>query len=89
MNSHGEMLGKIKEIQDNGISMQEAKKGANVAMSIADVTFGRQVKDNDMLYVFLNDDEERVLKYKFPEMLNDDENDLLEKISEIKRSKKN
>lgn len=84
INNQGEIIGKIKEIQDNGISMQEAKRGANVAISIEGITYGRQLNDNDTLQVFLNDDEERALKYKFSEMLTDDDRDLLEKLDGIK-----
>ncbi len=90
INAQGEILGKIKEMQDNGISMQEAKKSANIAVSMDGVTFGRQINDGDILNVFLNDDEERALKYKFRDFLTDDENDLLEKLDQIKeKTKKN
>ncbi len=86
MNRHGEIIGRIKEIQDNGISMQEAKKGANIAISIEEVTFGRQVRENEDLYVFLNDDEVRVLRYKFADMLSDEEEDLLEETVAVKEA---
>ncbi len=52
INAQGEILGKIKEMQDNGISMQEAKKSANIAVSMDGVTFGRQINDGDILTVF-------------------------------------
>ncbi len=84
MTAGGELLGKIREIQDNGISMQEAKRQASVAVSMDGVTFGRQLKENDELYVFLNDDEERLLKYKFSEIMTDEEKDLLEELDVIK-----
>ena len=84
INEKGEIIGKIKEIQDNGTSLQEAKRPANVAISIEGITFGRQLNDNDVLHVFLNDDEERALKYKFQDILTDDDRDLLEKLDGIK-----
>ena len=40
--------------------MQEAKKGDNVAISIDDITFGRQVKDNEILYTYMSDDNARL-----------------------------
>jgi translation initiation factor 5B len=52
------------------------------------ITFGRQVKDNDMLYAHINDDEERLLRSKFSYLLSDEEKDLLDEIAVIKRSKK-
>lgn len=89
MNERGEIIGKIKQMQDNGISMQEAKKGMSIAISIEDITYGRQVKENDVLYVFLSDDNERALRYKFANMLNEGETDLLEKISIVKSKMSN
>lgn len=88
MNYAGEMIGKIKEVQDNGVSLQEAKKGESVAISVEGITFGRQVKDNDILYIFLNDDEERALRYKFENLLNNEEKDLLEEFSNLKAATK-
>jgi translation initiation factor 5B len=88
MDEHGDMIGRVRELQDNGISMQEAKKGESVAISIDGITFGRQIKDNDVLYAHINDDEERLLKLKFSYLLNDEEKDLLSEISRIKRIKK-
>ncbi len=88
MNERGEILGRIKEIQDNGTGMAEAKKGANVAISIEDITFGRHVKESDLLYVFLNDENERALRYKFMDLIDDDEKSLLERTSVVKQSAK-
>ena len=88
MNERGEILGRIKEIQDNGTGMAEAKKGANVAISIEDITFGRHVKESDLLYVFLNDENERALRYKFMDLIDDDERSLLERTSIVKQSAK-
>ena len=54
MKENGEMVGKIKEIQDNGVGKQEAKKGDNVAVSIDGITFGRQIHDDDILYTYIS-----------------------------------
>ncbi len=83
MKDNGEIVGRIKEIQDNAVNKQEAKRGDSVAISIADVTFGRQIKDNDVLYTFISSEEIRALKYKFSDMLTDEDRDLLEKLSAI------
>ncbi|MGA3020647.1 MAG: translation initiation factor IF-2 [Candidatus Micrarchaeales archaeon] len=88
MDGHGDIIGRVRELQDNGVSMQEAKKGESVAISIDGITFGRQIKDNDVLYAHINDEEERLLKLKFSYLLNDEEKDLLDEISRIKRIKK-
>ena len=83
MKKNGDVVGRIREIQDNAISMQEARKGANVAISMYDVTFGRQVKDNDDLYVFINDENARALRYRYSNLLDDEEKDLLDETSGI------
>ncbi len=88
MDERGDMIGRVKELQNNGMSVSEAKKGESVAISVDGITFGRQVKDNQMLYAHINDDEERLLRSKFNFLLNDEERELLDLISEIKRSGK-
>ncbi len=84
MNERGEIVGKVKELQDNALNLQEAKKGSSVAMSMDDVTYGRQIKENETLYTFMNDENERALRYKFENLLDDESKDLLELISRIK-----
>jgi len=88
MNEQGSIIGRVKEIQDAGMSMLEAKKGDSVAISIDGITFGRQLRENDLLYTHINDEEERLLRSKFSYLLSDEEKDLLDTISRIKRIKK-
>ena len=88
MNEEGEVIGAVKEIQDNGISLKEAKAGSNVAISMDGVTFGRQIKENETLYVFINDENERALRYKFTDMLDNEEKALLEKTAAVKAKAK-
>ena len=83
MKGNGEEVGKIKEIQDNGKNLQEAKRGESVAISISDVTFNRQITDNDLLYTFISSEEIRALKYKYAALLSEDDKILLEKLSAI------
>ncbi len=83
MKENGTIVGRVKEIQDNGISKAEAKPKDSVAVSMEDVTFGRQIRENDVLYTFISSEEIRALKFKFSSMLNDDEKALLDKLSEI------
>jgi len=87
MNKNGNIIGRIREIQDNGIALQEAKKGDKVAISIDDITFGRQVKEDDILYTHVNDESERLLRQKFSDLLNNEEKELLNAISEIKQKR--
>ena len=87
MNKNGNIIGRIREVQDNGITLQEAKKGDKVAISIDDITFGRQVKEEDILYTHVNDESERLLRQKFSDLLNNEERELLNAISEIKQKR--
>ena len=86
MSKTGDVIGRVKELQNNGMSVGEAKKGESVAISVDGITFGRQVKDNDVLYSHINDEEEQLLRSKFSYLLSDEEKELLNEISTIKRS---
>lgn len=88
MNSSGSVVGKIKEIQDQGKSIAEAKKGESFAMSVEEATLGRQIRENETLYTHLNDESISLLKYKFRHLLSDEDVVLLEKIIEIKKGTK-
>ena len=87
MNKNGNIIGRVREMQDNGTTLQEAKKGDKVAISIDDITFGRQVKEDDILYTHVNDESERLLRQKFSDLLNNEEKELLNVISEIKQKR--
>ncbi|MEM4034618.1 MAG: translation initiation factor IF-2 [Candidatus Micrarchaeaceae archaeon] len=87
MNQYGSIIGRLKEMQSNGVRLEEAKPGQEVAISIDGITFGRQIKEGDVLYTFLNDEEERLLKTKFSYLLSSEEQDLLNEISKVKASK--
>ncbi|MGC8671270.1 MAG: translation initiation factor IF-2 [Candidatus Micrarchaeia archaeon] len=84
MDSEGNIIGRVREIQNNGVRIEEAKAGQDVAISIDGITFGRQVKEGDTLYTHINDEEEQLLKTKYSYLLNDEEKDLLGEISSIK-----
>ncbi len=88
MNGTGTIIGKIREIQDNGKSIPEAKKGESFAISVDDAVLGRQIKEDDTLYTHLNDERISLLKYKFQHLLSDDDKRVLEKILEIKKLSK-
>ena len=89
MKENGEAVGKIKEIQDNGVGKQEAKKGDNVAVSIDGITFGRQIHDDDILYTYISSEEIRALKFKHADLLSDDDKAMLEVLAQINRDSKN
>ena len=78
----GEILGKIRSVQEEQKSLKEARAGAEVAISVAGVTFGRQMNVGDVLYVDLPESHAKALEKV---ELTADEIEVLEKVKEIKR----
>lgn len=58
----GNIVGKIKEIQKEGVNVDKAETGDKVAVSISNVTVGRQVEEGDVLYNALSDRDIRRLE---------------------------
>ena len=83
MREDGYTVGRIKGIQSDNQSVDEAKQGDEVAISIEGVTIGRQIKGNDVLFTDIP--EEDAKKLRDMNVLTIDERDILEKIFEIKR----
>jgi translation initiation factor 5B len=81
----GRQIGKIKSIQSESKSVKEAIMGAEVAISISNVTVGRQFRVEDILYI---DIPEAHVKKLTDTELNPDEQEVLEKIIKIKRKEK-
>lgn len=87
MNEQGEEIDRVKGIQSENKSVEEAKVGQEVAISLPNVTFGRQVKEDDVLYSSLNEQEFLGLKEN-KKYLDGQELALLQEIAEIKRKSK-
>ena len=77
----GAGIGAINEIQDKGESIKKAVEGMQVAISMKKPTVGRQIKENDVLYVDITEEEMKMLKG----FMSVDEEELLEEILSIKR----
>lgn len=75
-------LGIIKQIQSEGSNVAEAKAGEKVAVSITDVVFGRNLKENDVVYTMLTKNDFSVLK-QFEKILPSDQKQVLEEIGNI------
>ncbi len=82
----GIMLGKIKGIQNEKESIDMARKGDSFAISIEGPTFGRQIRDDQVLYTYVGEEDYRLLKRDFSNLLSEEEKNLLEKIHSIKTS---
>ncbi len=81
MKEDGSTLGTIMQIQDSGKTLEQAKRGEKIAVSIkGDFTVGRQVLEGDTLLVKIPDDDIFLLKSKFAKELSEEELALLDKV---------
>ncbi len=87
MNETGEIVGKVKGLQNEKTPVEIARKGDMVAVSVEGATFGRQIKEGQTLYTFIGDEERRLLSKEYAHLLNDGEMALLERISGILRKR--
>ncbi|MBS3071291.1 translation initiation factor IF-2 [Candidatus Pacearchaeota archaeon] len=87
INSQGEKIGRIKNIQSENKSVSEASQGMEVAISIPGLNFERQLKNETFLYSDLLESQFRNLK-KNKDVLSSSEISLLQEIAEIKRKQK-
>lgn len=77
----GTNIGTINEIQDKAESIKSAGLGMQVAISMKKPTVGRQINENDLLYVDISKEEAKALSG----LLSADEEDVLEELMELKR----
>ncbi len=85
MNMDGRKVGIVHQLQDNGKNVDSAKKGQEVAISIQNVTVGRQVSEEDVFYSFPPSPEAKLLLKQFSHKLNPEEFQVLREIVEIQR----
>ncbi|MFQ5815054.1 MAG: translation initiation factor IF-2 [Candidatus Hydrothermarchaeaceae archaeon] len=85
MNKEGKTVGVIKGIQDEGENIAEAARGMQVAVSIAGAVVGKQIKEKDVLYTELEQDDAKLLEEKYFKELPSDELEVFEEIKAIKR----
>lgn len=85
MNVNGRKIGNVHQIQDNGKNVDVAKKGQEVAISIQNVTIGRQISEEEIFYSMPNSKEANLLLKQFLHKLNPEEQSTLKEIVEIQR----
>ncbi len=81
----GKRVGTILQIQDRSVNIDEATDGMEVAVSIRGPTVGRQIKDDDVLYVDIPDSQILAIRKKFMDDLTQPELDVYDEIVQIKR----
>ncbi|HEU4445975.1 MAG TPA: translation initiation factor IF-2 [Nitrososphaeraceae archaeon] len=85
LNEEGKKIGAIHQIQENGKPIEEAGKGEQVAVSIKEISVGRQVNEGDIFYTDLGSKEAKLLLERFYYRLAQEEKDILNRIVSIKR----
>ena len=85
MNAEGKKIGILHQIQDNGKNVNVAKKDQEVAVSIQNITIGRQISEEEILYSFPPAPEAKLLLKRFSHKLSPDEFQVLQEITEIQR----
>ena len=83
----GSLLGKIGQIQDAGQSIPVAYEGKEVAISMPKPVFGRNIKEEDLLYVDVPEKHVKMLLEKYTSRLSGVELEALRELVEIKRRK--
>ncbi|MSR85865.1 translation initiation factor IF-2 [Candidatus Woesearchaeota archaeon] len=85
---NGDPVGHIKTVEFERESIPEAEKGKQVAISMPGVTAGRQIHEEEMYFVDMNENNFRRLK-EFKKMLSPEEIQVLKELAEIKRKTNN
>ena len=87
MNTSGKKIGIVHQLQDKGKNIDSAIKEQEVAISMKNVTVGRQVLEEETFYSFPPAPEAKILLQRFTHKLSPDENKVLQEIVEIQRKK--
>ncbi|MCX8175928.1 MAG: translation initiation factor IF-2, partial [Candidatus Bathyarchaeota archaeon] len=83
----GNSVGRIIQIQERGENMHEAVKGMKVAISMKEPTIGRQIRENDVLYVDIPEEHLKTLIREFKDELEEEDIECIKEFIEVKRKK--
>jgi len=85
INSEGERVGRISQMQDQGKPISVAEEGREVAVSMPQPVVGRHIKEGDVLYVDIPEKHAKTLRTKFADRLTAGSLQALEELIELKR----
>jgi translation initiation factor 5B len=86
-NGEFERVGTLKTIQDEGEDVDEARMGDRVAVSIDGPTVGRQIEEDEQLWVELPEKHAKILEQELTEELPGDEREALSQYLEKRRTR--
>ncbi len=84
LNATGEEIGTIRNIQLEKKEVGSASKGEQLAVSISGPTFGRQVKEKQILFVDVPISDAKLLEKKYSASLSEGEKELLKETKKLK-----
>lgn len=84
INENDEKVGNVKNIQSEQKSVKEANEGMEVAISISNITYDRQLKDKKFLYTNIGESQFKNFK-KNKDLLTGSDMQVLKEIAELKR----
>lgn len=87
IDNNNEKIARVKAIQSEGKTVEQATSGMEVAISLPGITFDRQLKDTQFLYAELGEKQFCHLKEN-KDLLSPGELQVLQEISQIKRKEK-
>ncbi|MDG6243695.1 MAG: translation initiation factor IF-2 [Methanolobus sp.] len=85
VNTDGEVVGKVKGLQSRGENISEARIGMEVAMAIDGPTVGRQIKEEDTLFVNVPERHAKKMEHEIYDSMTADELETLDAFLAIKR----
>lgn len=85
MRRDGKSVGTVKTIQVEQENVPAADEGAEVAVAIEGATVGRQINENDELYVYIPENHVKVLETEMLSNLNPGSREVLEEYTSIRR----
>jgi translation initiation factor 5B len=87
INKEGVRIGRISQIQKSGGSVSKAEEGDEAAVSMPKPIIGRHIKERDILYVDIPEEDARKLRTRFIGRLTEGRKQVLKELIEIKRQK--
>ena len=85
MLENGNVVGKIKGLQSEGENIPSAGAGKEVAMAIEGATVGRQIKEEEVLYINVPERHAKILEHEIYDSLSTDEKEILDTFLSLKR----
>lgn len=83
INREGKEVSGIKEIQNEGKNVEEAKQGQQLAISFPDAVAGRTLKEGDIFYVFMPKSHLEIITSEFSNELSSEELKTIEEFKQI------